>query len=98
MQSLCRIANITCQEPQDLSDESDILRYSLQLSAYSIGFIDSVINKSKRSVGLKNEVQPLGLISIPHAQRVYGKCDCIVNRYNKRCSFSVRNTLRNSLM
>jgi hypothetical protein len=52
------------QELQDRSNEIDILRHGLQLSAYPIGFIDSVINRSKRSDCLKEEIQPLDFISI----------------------------------
>jgi tryptophanase len=96
--SLYHTATTTHQEPQDHSDETDILRQSLQLSAYSSGFIDSVINNSKKRVGLKNEVQPLGFISVPHVQSISEKFDCKANRYNKRCSFNIRNTLRISLM
>jgi 2C-methyl-D-erythritol 2,4-cyclodiphosphate synthase len=98
VQSLCCIATTIRQELQDHSDETDILRHSLQLSAYSIGFIDLVINKSKRSVGLMNEVQPLGFIPISHVQSVSEKFDCKANKYSRICSFNTRNTLRNSLM
>ena len=47
---------------------------------------------------MKNGVQPVGYISIPHVRSVSEKFECKDNRYNKRCSFKMRHTLRNSLM
>jgi hypothetical protein len=55
-----------CQERQEHFDENDILRHDLQLSAYPTAFIESVINRSKISVHLKREVQPVGFVSIPY--------------------------------
>jgi hypothetical protein len=40
------------------------MRHDLQLSAYSTGFIELVINRSEINVRLKREVQPVGFISI----------------------------------
>jgi hypothetical protein len=57
-------ATTICQKPQDCSDEIDILRHDLQLSAYPTELIESVINRSKTNVRLKREVQPVGFISI----------------------------------
>jgi len=64
VQSLYHRATAISQEPQDHSDKIDILRRTLHLSAYPTWFIDSVINRSKRSDCLKKEVQPLGFITI----------------------------------
>jgi hypothetical protein len=89
VQSLYHRAATICQEQPDCSDEIDILRPDLQLSAYPIGFIESVCNGSKRNVRLK-EVQPLSCLS--------ERLKCIVNRYSIRTDFKTRHTLTNSLM
>jgi hypothetical protein len=78
-----------CQEQPDCCDETDILRQDLQLSVYPTGFVESVINGSKRNVPLK-EVQPLGCLS--------GRLKFIVNRYSIRTDCKTRHTLTNSLM
>jgi hypothetical protein len=84
------------QEPQDCSNETDVLRHDLQLGAYLTGFIDSVINRHKRSDCLKKEVQPLSFISINYTSGVSVKFKSIVNRYNIRTVFKTMHTLRNS--
>jgi hypothetical protein len=76
-QSYCR-----CEEQQVRSDEDDILRHVLQLTACPCGFIDSVINVSKRSVHMKKEVQPLRLRSVPYIKGVCEKLKRTANRYN----------------
>jgi hypothetical protein len=82
-------AATVCQEQTDCCDKIDILSYNLQLSVYPIGFIDSVINRSKRNVRLK-EVQLLGFVS--------ERLKCLANRYSIRTDFKMRHTLTNSLM
>ena len=67
-------------EQRVFSDEADILRHVLQLTACPFGFIDSVINISMRSVRLKKEVQPLGIISIPCIRGIYEKFKRIAYR------------------
>lgn len=89
MQSLYHRAATVCQEQTDCCDKIDILSHNLQLSAYPIGFIDSVINISKRNVRLK-EVQLLGFVS--------ERLKCLVNRYSIRTDFKMRHALKNSLM
>jgi len=86
------------QEPQDHTNEIEILRHDLQLGAYPIGFIDSVINRYKRSDCLKKEVQPFGFISINYTRGVSEKFKNIVNRYNIRTVFKTLHTLRNTRM
>jgi len=86
------------QAPQDHTNEIEILRHNLQLGAYPIGFIYSVINRYKRSDCLKKEVQPLGFISINYTRGVSENFKSIVNRYNIRTVFKILHTLRNTLM
>lgn len=89
VQNLYNRAAMVCQEQTDCCDKIDILNHNLQLSAYPIGFIDSVINRSKRNFCLK-EVQPFGLVS--------ERLKCIANRYSIRTDFKMRHNLTNSLM
>jgi hypothetical protein len=86
------------QNQQDRSDKIYIVRYDLQLSAYPIGFIDSVIKKSKRNVHLWKVVQTLDFISIKYITDVSKKFKHIANRYNIITVSSMRHTLKNSLM
>jgi hypothetical protein len=89
VQSLYHRAATICQEQTDCCDDIDILSHDLQLSAYLIGFIDLVINRSKRNIRLK-EVWPLGFASERHK--------CIANRYSIRTDFKTKHTLTNSVM
>lgn len=59
-QSVHHRATTICQGQQDSSDKTDIRGDNLQLGAYSTGFIDSVTNRLKGGIHLKNEVKPLG--------------------------------------
>jgi hypothetical protein len=86
-QSLYHRATAICHEPQDCSDKIGILRHTLQLSAYPTGSIDSVINRSKRSVCLKKDVQPLAFISINYIRGVSERLKSITSRYNIRTVF-----------
>jgi predicted GIY-YIG superfamily endonuclease len=72
------------------------MRHDLQLGAYPIGFIYSVINRYKKSDCLKKEVQPLSFIPINYTRGVSEKFKSIVNRHNKRTVFKTKHTLRNS--
>jgi len=85
------------QEPQDHTNEIEILRHDLQLGAYPIGFIDSVMNSYERGDCLK-KVQTLGFISINYTRGVSEKFKSIVNRYNIRTVFKTLHTLRNTHM
>jgi hypothetical protein len=66
MQSLYHGATVICQGQHVRSDEIITVKHDLQLKAYPNGFINSVINKPKKYVLPKKEVQLLGFISIPY--------------------------------
>jgi hypothetical protein len=66
LQSLYYRITVTCQEQKVGADEIVALKHDLQLNGCPIGSINFVINKPKRNVLLKKEVQPLGFISISY--------------------------------
>lgn len=66
LEGLYHRATVICQGQQFGSDEIFNGKNYLHLKAYPTGFINSVINKPKRYVLLKKEVQLLGFISIPY--------------------------------
>lgn len=86
-----------CQEQEVQSDEIVTLKHALQLNAYPIGFITQVMKLSSRSIRLKNEVQPLGLMSIPYIRGFSKMFKRISNRYNIKTIFKTGHSLRNSL-
>ena len=55
--------------------------------AYSTGFIDSVTNRSKGGIHLKNEVKPFGFTSRLCMRGVSEKFKLVANRYNMRTVF-----------
>jgi len=69
------------------------LKHDIQLNAYHIMFINSVINKPKKNVVLKKEVQQLRFISIPYPRGVSEKFKRVVNRYNSKIVFRRKHTL-----
>jgi hypothetical protein len=64
VQSLYYRATLICQEQQVETDAIVALKHDLNLNACPTGFINFVINKHKRNVLLKKEVQPFVFISI----------------------------------
>jgi hypothetical protein len=96
--SLYHRATAVSQEPRNHADKIDILRHTIHLSAYPTWFIDSVINRSKRSVCLKKEVQPLGFVTINYMSGVSEKLKSVASWYNLRTVFKTRHILRNPLM
>jgi hypothetical protein len=80
VQSLYHSGTAICQEQQVRSDEIVTLQHALQLNVSPIGFIISVSKKSRRSIPLKNELQPLGLMSVPHIRGFSATCKRISNR------------------
>lgn len=74
------------------------MKHVLQLNAYPIGFITQIMKLPSRSIRLKNEVQPLGIMSIPYIRGFSEKFKRISNRYNIKTVFKTWHSLRNSLM
>ena len=74
------------------------LKHALPFDAYSTGFITQVMKLSSRSIRLKNEVKPLGLISVPYTRGFSEKFKRISNIYNIKTVFKTGHSLRNSLM
>jgi hypothetical protein len=70
---LCRVYTtellVICQEQQVGADEIIALEHDLRLNACPIGSI-KFINKPKRNVPLKKEVQPIGFISISYIRGI----------------------------
>jgi len=74
------------------------LKYALQFDAYPIGFITQFMKLYSRSIRLKNEVQPLGLMCIPYIRGFSEKFNRISNRHNIKTVFKTGHSLRNTLM
>ena len=62
-----RVTNLS-QEQRVRSDEIVSLKHVIRPNAYPTGFINFVINRSRRSDRLKKKVQPLGFRSIPYTR------------------------------
>lgn len=98
---LCRVYTtellVICQEQQVGADEIIALEHDLRLNACPIGSI-KFINKPKRNVPLKKEVQPIGFISISYIRVISENFKLQSNRYNIKTVCKMRHSLRNSFM
>jgi hypothetical protein len=83
-------SSTVCQEQQNLSSEISNLRYD-QLSGYSEGFIDFVIN-SKGSSRLNKEEKSLGPVYIPYVKGVLEKFKHVGNWYNIKTIIKTEHT------
>jgi hypothetical protein len=97
-QSLYHKATVILQKQLVRSEVLVTVKHYLQLKACQIGFINYFINKPKRYILLKKEVQPLCFISVPDMRCASWKFKGIANRYNTNTVFKMRHTLRSSLM
>jgi hypothetical protein len=97
VQSLINRAKVICQDQKDLDNEIKHIRHDLMLNEYPLGFINSIMKKS-RSNRSSADTTYQGTAIIPYVKGISEKFRRIGNRFNIRTIFKTKHTLRGTLM